>query len=107
MPCKVLHEGALTDKIKVKTVVRQGCLQPPFLFLLVRKEGEMEFSERYGNSWTIWTFVDDIALLAHTYHQMQEKTTQLEESAAKLGLSASKVKTKSMRMNTTNTTPLP
>ena len=55
MSCKVLHEGALTDKIKVKTVVRQGCLLPPFLFLLVRKEREMGFSERYGNSWTIWT----------------------------------------------------
>ena len=37
---------------------------------------------------------------------MQQKTTQLEKSAAKLGLSASKAKTKSMRMNTTNTTPI-
>ena len=34
MSCKVLHEGALTDKIEVKTGVRQGCLLSPFLFLL-------------------------------------------------------------------------
>ena len=33
---------------------------------------------------------------------MQEKTTQVEESAGKLGLSVSKGKTKSVRMNTTN-----
>ena len=50
-----------------------------------------------GIKWTLWKqlddldFADDIALLVHTYHQMQEKTTQLEESTAKLGLSASKV----------------
>ena len=51
-------------------------------------------------------FADDIALPAHANQQMQEKTTQLEKSAAKLGLSASRTKTKSMRMNTTNTTPI-
>ena len=34
MSCKVLHEGTLTDKIKVKTGMRQGCLLSPFLFLL-------------------------------------------------------------------------
>ena len=65
-----------------------------------------------GIQWTLWKqldnldFATDIALLTHTYHQMQEETTQLEESAAKLGLSASIVKTKPMRMNTTNTTPI-
>ena len=64
---------------------------------------------RNGIQWTLWKqldnldFADDIALLSHAYQQMQKKTTQLEKSAAKLGLSASKAKTKSMRMNTTNT----
>ena len=112
--CKVLHEGTLTDKIKFKTGERQGCLLSPFLFLLAVDWIMKESTEgrRNGIQWTLWkqsddlVFADDIALLAHTYHQMQEKTTQLEESAAKLGLSASKVKTKSMRMNTTNTTPI-
>ena len=75
----------------------------------------MKDSTEGRSNWIQWTllkqlddldFTDDIALLAHTYQQIQEKTTQLEESAAKLGLFASKVKTKSMRMNTTNTTPI-
>ena len=114
MSCKVLHEGTLTDKIKVKTGVRQGCLLSPFLFLLAVDWIMKESTEgrRNGIQWTLWKqlddfdFADDIALLARTYQQMQEKTTQLEKSAAKLGLSASKPKTKSMRMNTTNTTPI-
>ena len=32
MSCKILLEGTLTDKIEVKTGVRQGCLLSPFLF---------------------------------------------------------------------------
>ena len=65
-----------------------------------------------AHEWTLWKqlddldFADDIALLAHTYQQMQEKTTQLEKLAAKLGHFASNPKTKSMRMNATNTTPI-
>ena len=65
-----------------------------------------------GIQWTLWKqlddldFANDIALLAHTYQQMQEKTTKLEKSATKLGFSASKAKTKCMRMNTTSTTPI-
>ena len=30
----VIHEGKLTDPFRVTTVVRQGCLLSPFLFLL-------------------------------------------------------------------------
>ena len=67
---------------------------------------------RNGIQWTLWKqldnldFADDIALLSHAYQQMQEKTTQPEKSAAKLGSSARKAKTKSMRMNQTNTIPI-
>ena len=114
MSCKVLHEGTLTDKIKVKTGVRQGCLLSPFMFLLAVDWIMKESTEgrRNGIQWTLWKLLDDLdfaddnALLAHSYQQMQEKTTRLEKSATKLGLSASKPKTKSMRMNTTNTTPI-
>ena len=47
-------------------------------------------------------FADDVALLPHSYNQMQEKTTQMEESAGKLGFSVGKGEVKSIRMNTTN-----
>ena len=69
---------------------------------------------RNGIQWTLWNqlddldFADDIALLAmaHKYTQMQDKTNQMEDSAAKLGLPVSKRKTKSMRINTTNDSPI-
>ena len=32
--CRILHDGVLTDKLSIKTGVRQGCLLSPFLFLL-------------------------------------------------------------------------
>ena len=34
LSCRVVHEGKLTEKFDVKTGVRQGCLLPPFLFIL-------------------------------------------------------------------------
>ena len=69
---------------------------------------------RNGIQWTLWNqlddldFADDIALLAmaHKYTQMQDKTNQMEDSAAKLGLPVNKRKTKSMRINTTNDSPI-
>lgn len=51
-------------------------------------------------------FADDIVLLAHNYQQMQDEITLIEESATKLGLSVSKGKTKTMRMNNTNINPI-
>ena len=64
---------------------------------------------RNGIQWTLWKqldLADDVALLAHNYHQMQDKTTLLEQSTAKLGLSVSKGKTKSKKMNTNNINPI-
>ena len=43
-------------------------------------------------------FADDVTLLAHNHNQMQEKTTQMEESAGNFGLSAGMGITKSMRI---------
>ena len=67
---------------------------------------------RNGIQWTLWNqlgdldFADDIALLAHKNTQMRDKTNQMQDSAAKLGLPVSKRKTKSIRMNTTNDSPI-
>ena len=51
-------------------------------------------------------FADNIALLSHSYIQMQHKIRCLEETAAKLGLSVSKEKTKVMRLNNINENPV-
>ena len=62
MSCKVLHEGTLTHKIKVKTGVRQGCLLSPFLFLLAVDWIMKESTEGRGNGiqWTLWKQLDDL-----------------------------------------------
>jgi len=33
--CKISHEGKLSDFIEVRNGVRQGCILPPTLFLLI------------------------------------------------------------------------
>ena len=63
--CKVLHEGALTDKIEVKTGVRQGCLLSPFLFLLAVDWTMKESTEgrRNGIQWTLWRQLDGFEIV--------------------------------------------
>ena len=110
MQCQVLHGGEASPKFEVKTGVRQGCLLSPFLFLMaidwiMRKTTE---GKRNGIQWTLLEqledldFVDDLALLSHTHKQMQEKTSQLEVEASKIGLRVNAGKTKLMRINSTN-----
>lgn len=94
MRCQVLHEGGISETFEVLTGVRQGWLLSPFLFLLcidwVMKETIN--NRRTGIQWSLTEqledldFADDLALLAHTYQQMQVKSGKLEETAALLGL---------------------
>ena len=74
--------------------VQQGCLLSPLLLVDGR---------RYGIQWTLWNqrddldFEDDIALLSHKLAW---------KSAAKLGLTVSRVKRKTMRSEDINYDPL-
>ena len=67
---------------------------------------------RHGIQWTIWTqledldFADDLALLSHQHQQMQNKTSQLETISAQIGLSIHTGKTKLLKINTTNNSPI-
>lgn len=67
---------------------------------------------RNGIQWTLWTqledldFADELALLLHNHHQLQEKTTLLAETSAQVGLNIHKGKTKIMRMNTNRGEPI-
>ena len=110
MTCQVLHGGDKSEEFTVQTGVRQGCLLSPFLFLLVIDWLMKETTEgkRNGIQWDLYQqlddldFADDIALLAHKHEQMQNKTTLLEENAAKTGLRINHEKTKTMRVNARN-----
>ena len=114
MQCRVIHQGQLTEPFEITTGVRQGCLLSPFLFLLavdwvMRKSTE---GKRNGIQWTPFEqlddldFADDIALLSHKYDQAQDKLREVNERSTEIGLRISTAKTKVLRANTTNRTPL-
>ncbi|VDP05730.1 unnamed protein product, partial [Schistosoma curassoni] len=99
--CEIVHGG--------KTGVRQGCLLPPFLFLLVI-DWIMKTStsgEKHGIQWTAKMQLDDLgladdpALLLHMQQQMQEKTTSEAAASAAVGFNIHKGRSKILRHNTT------
>ena len=94
LSCKIAYGGQLSETIKVKTGVSQGCLLSPFHFLLVIGwiMKTTTTGRNNGIQWTLWTqlhdldFPDDLALLSHSHCQMQDKTTHLETVSAGTGL---------------------
>src|SRR5579871_1749783 len=112
--CKVVHDGKLTDSFQVNTGVRQGCLLSPFLFLLaidwiMKRSTEQK---RTGIQWTLWDhledldFADDVALLAHSHNQMQEKLHTLYKNSVQIVLNINITKTKDLKCNTINESPI-
>ena len=61
---------------------------------------------RNGIQWTPWKqlddldYADDLALLSHTRHQMQEKTSTVADASACLGLKIHRGKSKVLKVNT-------
>ncbi|XP_071136896.1 uncharacterized protein [Mytilus edulis] len=51
-------------------------------------------------------FADDLALLSHTHHHLQEKTNRLNTFASQVGLKISQTKTEVMTLNINNSTPI-
>ena len=49
---------------------------------------------------------DDLALFSHNLRQLQEKTSDLDNNSAQLGLNIHRHKTKMLRLNTTTKHPV-
>src|SRR5579871_6002493 len=99
--CNIKH----SDKtFLMKSGVRQGCVMSSLLFniaidwVIKNTIGD----GRKGIRWTPFTmledldFADDIALLAHKYEHIQEKSTKLENTAKQIGLKINTKKTQIM-----------
>ena len=108
--CCVRHDGEQTEWFHVKTGVRQGCVISPTLFLVVidwmmRK---VTSDRPRGITWGLTArledcdFADDIALLAHTQKDIQEKTERVDKVGRTVGLKISLRKTKMMMKNKSN-----
>ena len=92
---------------KVKSGVRQGCVMSAVLLNIaidwVMKK-TMEGPTR-GIRWTLFSsledidFADDVALLSHTRHDLQEKTSKLNDIGQKLGIKITQKKSKVIRIN--------
>jgi hypothetical protein len=111
--CKVLHDGVLSDPIRVTAGVRQGCILSPLLFLIVMDEiliGAIDSRPNRGLPWNPLTMehlndldlADDVVLLAQRRTDMQSKLDDFAESSKAAGLKVNVAKTKSMEINTNN-----
>ena len=106
--------GNLKEPFTVTTGVRQICILSPLLFLMVINwVSKTAYKEPKGIQWTLQTrledldFADDICMLSHhSYQDMQHQATCLEEKAKQTGLLINPQKTKTMRINTTQTDKL-
>ena len=106
--CRVIHGRQLSDAFLIRTGVTQGCLLAPFLFLLVI-DWITKVSTEHQNNGIKWTpnsqledldYADDLALLSHAQHQMQEKTRCVAENSERLDLCVNKRKPKLLKINT-------
>nr|KAG5686589.1 hypothetical protein BaRGS_013367 [Batillaria attramentaria]KAG5693593.1 hypothetical protein BaRGS_011718 [Batillaria attramentaria] len=112
MSCRIAHAGQLTESFKVKTGVCQGCLLPPFLFLLVidwimkttttgKKTG---YSGHSGHSWMTSTLrTTRRSCLTAT---ARYRTRLLGATSAGTGFKINRKKTELMKINTTANTPV-
>ena len=91
----------------VKSGVRQGCVMSALLFNIVIDWVLSRATEdkRRGIRWKLSTvledldYADDIALLSHSFHDIQEKTDSLNRFARQVGLQVNPIKTEVLPVN--------
>jgi hypothetical protein len=105
---------SMDARCPMPSTFKQGCLLSPFLFLLAI-DWIMRVSTVQGRNGIQWTlgsqlddldFADDLALLLHTQQQMQEKTNIVAVTSSRLGLNIHKGKSRVLKVNATNTSPI-
>jgi hypothetical protein len=101
----VRTDNGNADFFNIETRVRQGCILPPLLFILVvdfvmrkvTKERNIDIQRSTQTRLNDLDFADDIVLLAETTECLQHITTKLEKAAGKVSLRINKDKIKTMR----------
>ena len=105
--CAVIDGGGKTDWFDIKSGVRQGCVMPGFLSLLVidwvmrktLREGSTGIRWRFTEKLEDLDFADDLALLSSTRRQLQLKNERLSNASKGTGLKINITKTKVTRFN--------
>lgn len=111
--CRVLHDGVLSDPIRVVAGVRQGCILSPLLFLIVMDEVLVGAMDSIPNRGLLWQpismenlddldLADDIVLFAQRRSDMQNKLDDLAAGSSAAGLVVNVGKTKAMDLNVEN-----
>ncbi|CAM4596767.1 unnamed protein product [Lepidochelys kempii] len=109
--CSVDHREL---SFEVKTGIRQGCVMSAILFSVAIDWVMWRTTEDMprGIKWTLFSsledldFADDVALLSHTQHHIQEKTTQINAFSQQIGLKIKCNKTDLMIFNIASPSPV-
>lgn len=110
---RVMHGGALSEPFQSISGVKQGCGLSPLLFITALDViFEASNQQHLGLNWKLneklgdLAYADDIVLLCNRHGEMQQKLTLIAKVASNAGLRINIGKTKVMRINSNNNTPL-
>ena len=112
--CAVINGTETSQWFDVKSGVKQGCVMSGLLFLIVMDWIMTKTVENDNNGlrWNFTTvledidFADDLALLSSKKTHIQKKVDRLNKHSKAIGMKSSIKKTKLMRYNTKDQTPI-
>ena len=112
--CGFIVENTLRESFPVKSGVRQGCILPPILFLVVIDWVMRKTTSHRprGIQWTLFSsledldFADGLAVISATHSHLQEKSNRLRNFAKQTGLHINQKKTKVMFVNAPTASPI-